>query len=276
MSVLKTTALSTLILCAASLVPFTARAADEIVINGSTTVLPIMQKAAETYMASNPGVVIALSGGGSGNGVKALIDGLTTIAMSSRDIKSSEAEQAKAKGVTPVRCAVAVDALVPVVNPANPVRELSLAQLKDIYAGRTTNWEELGGKKAKIVVISRDTSSGTYETWEEMVMKKEKVMPAALLQASNGAVVQAVSKNPNALGYIGIGYLNPQVKGLTIGGTTASPDTALNNTWPLARELYIFTNGAPKGAAEAFIRYLIDPQKGQKAVLEAGFVPLKK
>ena len=253
-----------------------AKAAEEMVINGSTTVLPIIQKVTENYTASHPGVDIALSGGGSGNGIKALIDGLATIAMSSRDIKSSEVEQAAAKGVKPVRVAVAVDALVPVVHPKNPVQALSLAQLKDIYAGRVTNWKELGGNDTKIVVISRDTSSGTYETWEEMVMKKEKVMPAALLQASNGAVVQAVSKNPNAIGYVGIGYMDPSIKGLQIGDLKATPENALNKSWPLARELYLFTNGEAKGAAGEFIAYLLDPAKGQKAVLEAGFVPLQK
>lgn len=264
------------LLGALCLMPAQAFAAEEMMINGSTTVLPIMQKVAENYTASHPGADIALSGGGSGNGIKALIDGLATIAMSSRDIKGSEAEQAKKKGVTPVRVAVAADALVPVVHPKNPVQSVSLAQLKDMYAGRVTNWKQLGGNDGKIVVISRDSSSGTYETWEELVMKKEKVMPAALLQASNGAVVQAVSKNPNAIGYVGIGYLDPSIKGLSIGTLKATPESALSKTWPLARELYIFTDGEPEGLVADFVAYLLDPAKGQKAVLDAGFVPLRK
>lgn len=262
------------LLALACLLPVQANAAEELVINGSTTVLPIIQKVAETYMAANPGVDIALSGGGSGNGMKALIDGLATIAMSSRDIKSSETDLAAKKGIHPVRIPVAVDALVPVVHPENPVSSLSLEQLKDIYAGRITNWKELGGTDTKIVVISRDTSSGTYETWESLVMKSEKVMPQALLQASNGAVVQTVSKNRNAIGYVGIGYMAPILKGLHIGTLIASPESALSKQWPLARELYLFTNGQPTGTAEAFIKYALDPAKGQKAVLEAGFVPL--
>ena len=193
------------LLALSCLLPAQAKAADEIVVNGSTTVLPIMQKVSEAYMADNPNVQIALSGGGSGNGIKALLDGLANIAMSSRDIKGSEKELA-------ARTAVAVDALVPVVNPKNPINELSLDQLKDIYTGKITNWKELGGADANIVVVSRDTSSGTYETWEEMVMKKAKVMPKALLQASNGAVEQVVAKNPNAIGYVGLGYLAPSIK----------------------------------------------------------------
>lgn len=188
------------LLALSCLLPAQAKAADEIVVNGSTTVLPIMQKVSEAYMAANPNVQIALSGGGSGNGIKALLDGLANIAMSSRDIKGSEKELAAKKGINPVRTAVAVDALVPVVNPKNPITELSLSQLKDIYTGKITNWKEVGGADANIVVVSRDTSSGTYETWEELVMKKAKVMPKALLQASNGAVEQVVAKNPNAIG----------------------------------------------------------------------------
>lgn len=266
-----------LTLCAAMLaVGSLARAAEMITVNGSTTVLPIMQSVSEAYMAANPNVEIALSGGGSGNGIKALIEGQTMIAMSSRDINAGEVDQAKAKGVNPVRIAVAVDALMPVVHPGNKVSALSLGQLKDIYLGKITNWKELGGADANIVVISRDTSSGTYETWSEMVMKKEKVAPSSLLQASNGAVVQAVSKNKNAIGYIGIGYMNDTLKALTLDGKTATPDTALSREWPLSRELYVFTNGAPQGAVKTFIAYLLDPAQGQKAVREVGFVPLAK
>ena len=248
----------------------------ELVINGSTTVLPVMQKAGEDFMAVNPDVTIALSGGGSGNGIKALTDGLCQIAMSSRDMKANETELAKNKGVNPVRIPVAVDALVPIAHPSNNVAQISIAQLRDIYAGKITNWKEVGGADKKIAVISRDTSSGTYETWDEKIMHKEKVAPSALLQASNGAVVQAVSKNPNAVGYIGFGYLDKSVKDLSIGTLKATPANALSGQWPIARELYVFTNGEPKDAVKTLIAYLLDPQKGQKAVLEVGFIPLPK
>ena len=133
------------LLALACFLPAQAKTADEISVNGSTTVLPIMQKVSEAYMAANPNVQIALSGGGSGNGIKALLDGLTDIAMSSRDIKGSERELAAKKGVNPVRTAIAVDALVPVVNPRNAISELSLEQLKDIYTGKIANWKEVGG-----------------------------------------------------------------------------------------------------------------------------------
>ena len=266
---------SSLLLLAGLSLPGVARAAD-ISINGSTTVLPIMQKVAEQYMAEHPDAKLALSGGGSGNGIKALIDGLADLAMSSREIKSGEVDQAKAKGVDPKQIAVAVDAIVPVVHPDNKVGELSLDELRGIYMGSITNWKDVGGADARIVVVSRDTSSGTYETWETMVMKGERVAPSALLQASNGAVVQAVSKNPNAIGYIGIGYLDKSTKGLQVNGKTATAATALSREWPLSRELYIYTNGAPVGEVKGLVDYILDPQKGQKAVAEVGFVPLGK
>lgn len=251
-------------------------AQQEIVINGSTTVLPVMQKAGEAFMIVHPDISLAISGGGSGNGIKALNEGLCEVAMSSRDIKPSEVEEGKAKGVNAVRAAIAVDALVPVAHPENPVKNLTMEQLRDIYMGTITNWKDVGGKDENIVVISRDTSSGTYETWEEIIMKKGKVAPSALLQASNGAVAQAVSKNRKAIGYIGFGYLNASLKKLEVNGIEATPETALSHKWPIARELYIFTNGEPAGAVKTLVDYLLDPQKGQKAVQETGFIPLPK
>ncbi len=248
--------------------------AGDIVINGSTTVLPIVQKVGEAFMEENPSVNISIAGGGSGNGVKALIDNLTDIAMSSRPIKESEIKKAQAKGIEPKSLAVGLDALVPVVHPSNRVKSLTMKQMQDIYTGKIKNWIEVGGNNAKIVVISRDTSSGTYETWEQFIMKGARVMPAALLQASNGAVVQAVSKNKNAIGYIGFGYLDPSTKALQVDGLTATPETALNRSWPIARELWLITNGTPKGEAKAFLDYAMSA-KGQAYVKEVGFIPVK-
>ena len=147
-------------------------------------------------------------------------------------------------------------------------------QLKAIYMGEVKNWKDVGGPDKKVVVISRDTSSGTYEVWEKKVMKKERVYPGALLQASNGAVVQAVSKNKNAVGYIGIGYLDQSVKGLTVEGIMGSEETTLNGTYPISRPLYMFTSGWPKGDALNFINFVLHPEKGQEYVSQAGYVPL--
>jgi len=256
--------------------PLASAAQTEIIINGSTTVLPVMQKAGEAFMAANPDVALAISGGGSGNGIKALNEGLCQVAMSSRDIRSTEVEQGKAKGVNPFRIPVAVDALIPIVHPKNPFKNLTIEQLRDIYAGKVTNWKELGGQDANIVVVSRDTASGTFETWQEIIMGKEKVSARALLQASSGAVVQAVTGNEKAIGYIGFGYLNNKIKQLDVNGIEATPASALSKTWPIARELYVFTNGEPKDAIKRLIDFLLDPQKGQKAVAETGFIPLPK
>ncbi len=261
---------------AAAAVMATSSFAGELVINGSTTVLPIVQKAAEAFSQENPSVSISLSGGGSGNGIKALVDGLTTIAMSSRDIKSSEVKLAQTRGVTPNRIAVAVDAIVPVVHPSNGIKDISVEQLKSVYEGKIKNWKELGGTDAPIVVVSRDSSSGTFETWESLVMKGARVTPRALLQTSNGTVVQTIAKNKNAIGYIGIGYMDAQTRSLTINGVKVSPETAKSKQWPLARELYLFTNGAPKGDAKSFVDYMLDADKGQKCVTQTGFVALDK
>jgi phosphate transport system substrate-binding protein len=248
--------------------------AGSLTINGSTTVLPIAQKVAEAYMKINPKVKISVSGGGSGNGIKALIDGTTDIADSSRFIKEEEVKAAVEKGAYPVPFAVAYDSIIPIVHPSNPVKNLTLAQLKAIYMGEVKNWKEVGGPNKELVIISRDTSSGTYEVWEEKVMKKARVAPAALLQASNGAVAQVVSKNRYAIGYVGLGYVNKSVKPLTVNGIKGSEKTTLDGTYPISRALYMFTRGWPSGDTLNFINYVLNPHKGQRYVKQAGFVPL--
>ena len=252
-----------------------AQASDSITITGSTTVLPIAQKAAEVYMKKNPGVRISVAGTGSGDGIKSVIDGTADIGDASRDMKSKEIKLAKEKGVTPKKFTVALDCIVPVVNPDNPVKDLSIAQLKDIYTGKIKNWNEVGGNDKPIVVISRDSSSGTFEVWNHRVLgKKTRVRPDAQLQASNGAVAQAVAGNKYAIGYVGIGYLNDKLKGLTVGGVTASAKTAMDNSYPIARGLYMFTNGEPKGQTADFIAFVMGDE-GQKIAKEEGFVPVK-
>jgi len=249
--------------------------AGNVVIKGSTTVLPIAQVTLEAYMKANPGANISLSGGGSGEGMKALIDGSTDIANSSREIKKTEVELAKSKNVEPLETVVAIDAIVPIVNPKNKVKDLTIDQLNQIYQGTITNWKEVGGDDLQIVVISRDSSSGTFEAWGELVLKGAKVSPKAQLQASNGAIVQAVSKNKYALGYIGLGYVNKSVKALTVNGVKASEKTALSKEYPVSRFLYMYTNGAPKDETAKYINFVLSPA-GQALVKKEGFVPLPK
>jgi len=248
--------------------------AGSIQIKGSTTVLPVTQKIAEQFMKEFPDISISISGGGSGNGIKALIDGTTDIADSSRFIKDKEIKLAVSKGKYPVPFAVAYDCIVPVVHPSNPVSNLTLEQLKAIYTGRVKNWKDVGGEDRRIVVISRDTSSGTYEVWEKKVLKGARVYAGAQLQASNGAVAQVVAKNKYAIGYVGIGYLNKDIKVVKVNGVTGTPATALDGSFPIARSLFMFTQGWPTGDVAKFIRYVLHPQKGQKLVKEVGFVPL--
>jgi phosphate transport system substrate-binding protein len=248
--------------------------AGSIQMDGSTTVLPIAQKLVEAYMKEHPDVNISVSGGGSGNGIKALIDGTANIANSSRFLKDEEVKLAFEKGVYPVPFAIAYDCIVPAIHPENLLTDISLAQLKAIYMGEIKNWKEVGGPDKEIVVVSRDTSSGTYEVWEEKVMKKERVYAGALLQASNGAVAQTVSKNKNAIGYLGIGYIDKSVKALTINGIPGNEETALSGKFPVSRALFMFTKGWPTGDILNLINYVLNPQKGQKFVRDAGFVPL--
>jgi phosphate transport system substrate-binding protein len=260
--------------CAVSLMGAAGAWAANLVLKGSTTVLPVAQKVAEEFMKENSDVRISIAGGGSGNGIKALIDATCDVAMSSRFIKKQEVELAVGRGIYPVPLCIAYDCIVPVVHPDNTVTNLSIEQLKNIYKGVVRNWKELGGPDREIVVVSRDTSSGTYEVWEEMVLGGGKVYPGALLQASNGAIVQTVAKNKNAVGYIGIGYANPEVKPLSVNGIVGSEITTLDGSYPISRPLFIFTPGWPKMEAQRFLNYLVQPGKGQKLVREAGFVPL--
>ncbi len=250
-------------------------AAENLVIKGSTTVLPIAQAAAEAFMKKNPGVNVSISGGGSGDGIKALIDKTTDIADSSRAISPEETKLAESRGVKPKSHTIAIDAIVPIVHPSNPLQDISIEQLSLIYQGKITNWKDLGGSDKKIIIVSRDTSSGTYETWEEKILHGARVTPRAQLQASNGAVVQVVAKNKYAISYIGIGYLNKTVKPLKVNGVEADARTAVSGKYPIARPLYIYTNGEPKGPAASFVKFLLSPE-GQAIVGKTGYVPLKK
>ncbi len=250
-----------------------AVAAENVVIKGSTTVLPVAQAALEAYMKAHPGVNISLSGAGSGDGIKALIDKSTVIANSSREIKDNEITLAREKGVNPVAHTIAIDALTPIVHPKNKVNGLTIDQLSQIYQGKITNWKEVGGDDLTIIVVSRDSSSGTFEAWGHLVLNNAKVTPKAQLQASNGAVVQAVSKNRYAIGYVGMGYVNKAVKGLTVNGIPASAKTALSKEYPIARPLYMYTNGQPEGVVADFIKFVLSPA-GQKLVVKEGFVPI--
>lgn len=248
--------------------------AGNMVIKGSTTVLPIAQRVAEKFMEAHPDVVITLSGGGSSNGIKALLDGTTDIANASRPMKDKEIAAAKEKGMDPLEHRVAMDAVAVMVHPSNPVKDLTLEQLRDIYTGKITNWKEVGGEPKAIAVVGRDTSSGTFETWETLVMNKEKVTPRALIVASAGALLQTVANNPLSIGYDGLGYVNDSVKVIPVGGVEPAAETAISGRYPIARYLFMYTDGEPQGDAKAFLDFLMSSQ-GQAEVEAAGFIPVQ-
>ncbi|WP_243362186.1 PstS family phosphate ABC transporter substrate-binding protein [Fundidesulfovibrio terrae] len=253
-----------------------AHADTSIRVDGSTTVLPAMQKIVEAYMKANAGVNITVSGGGSGNGIKAIIDGTTNVAMSSREITEKELATAKEKGHPVKPMEIAMDAIVPIVNPANPVTNLTAEQLQGIYAGKIKNWKEVGGEDKEIVIISRDSSSGTYEAWNELIMKGQRVTPAALLQASSGAVLQVVSKNKAAIAYDGIAYVNNSVKGLQVNGVTGGEKSVADKTYPVARPLFIIVPEKLDAPVQKFVDYIMDAANGQKIIKEVGYFPVKK
>ena len=267
--------LISLLALSAMTVSASSMAKENVTVSGSTTVLPVMQKISEHLMQKDPSVVIELSGGGSGCGIKALNEKLTQIAMSSRKIKGKEVKAAEEKGVKPFEIPVAVDAIVPIVNPKNTLNGLSLDDLRKIYKGEIKNWKEVGGPDAPIVLVSRDSSSGTFESWESLVMKNQRVSPRALLQNSNGTVVQTVSKNPNAIGYVGLGYVAPIIKAVEINGIKATPLTAKEGKWPLSRDLYLYTNRQPQGAVKKVTDFCLS-EEGRGLIKEAGFVPPAK
>jgi len=250
-------------------------AGSEITIKGSTTILPVAQVASEVFMEKNPGIKISVQGGGSGVGIASLLDKTTDIATSSRKIKTEEIEKGKASGIIPNEIAIALDGIAVIVHPTNSVKALTKAQIKDIYTGKLSNWSEVGGKDAKIVIVNRDTSSGTYEAFEILALNKEKVRPDALTTASNQAVAQIVAQTPGAIGYVGHGYLTPKVKAVTVDKIECTKQTIQSEKYPLSRYLYVYTNGKPTGNVQKFINFILS-KEGQKLVEEEGFVDVLK
>ncbi len=248
--------------------------AQKLTIQGSTTVLPIAQAAAEAYMDNNPEADITVRGGGSGTGIAALIDGATDIADASRPMKTKEEKMARENGVNPVAHVVARDGIAVIVYPDNSINGISKQDLKAIYVGEITKWKKVGGNQGAIVVVSRDAASGTFEAFNELALEKAKLTDAALMLASNLEVARTVAQTPGAIGYVGLGYLSDEVKAIKVNGITVSETTVNDNTYPLARPLFMYTNGAPSGLAKSFIDFIMS-KKGQAIVKEAGFVPVK-
>ncbi len=252
-----------------------ARANEQIVIDGSTTVGPIAKAFAEYMMRENPGLRISVSESGSGNGAKSLVNGTCHIATMSRPMKPAEITAAQVKGVNPVAHIVAMDGLPVIVHPSNPVKELTVKQVRDVYFGRINNWKWLGGPDKKIVRVSRDTNSGTYECFEELVMNKTRIASETEYVGSNGAVRQRVMSTPAAIGYAGLGFVDKSVKALLINGVKPCAETVVDSSYPLSRPLYLYTNGQPAEGSmvQKFIAFAKTPQ-GKELIETIGFVPL--
>ena len=247
----------------------------EISIQGSTTVLPIVQRVAEVYMSKNPDVSLSVSGGGSGVGITALLDGTTDIAMASRQMKDKEKATANKKGMKIKEVEIAMDGIAVIVHPSNSISEMTIDDIKSIYMeGGVSNWSKFGGEDKDIVVVSRDTASGTFEVFEKKVLGGEKVRADALLQASNVAVKNAVAGSEGAIGYMGIGYLGDEVKALLVNGVEPTEANVLSGEYPVARKLYLYIRGDAPDDINAFVNFVLS-EDGQRIVREVGYIPLK-
>lgn len=250
-----------------------AAASERLVISGSTSLLPLTLRAAEAYMRLHPDLRISVDARGTLNGTRALLDGLADLAGASRETWQRELAWARKRGMELVSTPVARGCVVCVVDPSNPVKGLSLAQLRDIYTGRIRSWKEVGGLDHDIAVLSRDFNSGTYSVFRDAVLGKERVRPDALMLASNGAMHEAVAGNPRAIGYLSISYLTPKVKALALDGQLPTPAAVDGGTYLLSRELYMLSAGPPKGAAARFLEFLRGPS-GQDLARQEGYLPL--
>jgi phosphate transport system substrate-binding protein len=253
---------------------------------GSDTMVNLALAWAEAYQSAHPNVNISVTGGGSGTGIASLINGTTDIANASRKIKESEIDDAIEQGITPNEIVVAKDAIAVIVHPSNPVDRLTIRQISDIYSGKINNWLEVGGEDRPIVRLSRETNSGTHVYFLEVVLrlgkKEDKTLFSTdtLLMPSSEGISVEVSQNPNAIGYDGLGYVTSHMKMIAVAKENEGPfvlpssQTANDGTYPIARDLYMYTAGEPTGALKAYIDFLFSPE-AQKIVNDLGFVPIR-
>ncbi|MBN2072747.1 MAG: phosphate ABC transporter substrate-binding protein [Actinobacteria bacterium] len=260
---------------------------EELVIQGSDTLLEVSQNWAEAFMNRYPQVSISVTGGGSGTGIAALINKTADFANASREMKESEREEALSAGLDPQEYIVAYDGISVVVNNNNPVIELTIEQISKIFTGEITSWSELGGNDAEIIVSSRDSSSGTYQYFKERVVQLDETLKDndytqnALFLASNSEIREEVSSNENAIGYIGLGYMDESVKALGVkaddsaAAVEPSIDSVKSKDYPISRPLYIYSPDTGLTDLEQSFMDFVTGQEGQEIALEIGFVPIK-
>lgn len=256
-------------------------------IKGSDTMVNLGQAWAESFMKRYPNIPVSVTGGGSGTGFAALINGTCDIAEASRAIEDKEIALAKTRKINPIEYKVGLDGLTVVVNPKNPVSKLTIDQLSDIFTGKIKNWSQVGGKNGSIVILSREVNSGTHVYFKEHVLRHgnakgpEEYAPDALLLPSSQAIADEVASNQNAIGYYGMGYLSSKQKAILVAKAQSSPyisptvANVINGTYPISRPLFMYTNGQPTGAVKQVIDFVFSAE-GQKIVSKLDFVPIKK
>lgn len=251
-----------------------------IMIKGSDTMVHLAAAWAENYMNKVPEVNISVTGGGSGTGIAALLNGTTDICIASRKIKQKEVDLAKSKNINPVEIVTARDGIAVVLNPGNPISELSVEQIGKIYTGAITNWSQLGGPDEKILVLSRESSSGTYVFFQKRVLNKQDYTQDAMLMPSTSAIIQSVEQDQWAIGYVGLGYAlgaegKVKILGVSENGPAIKPsvDTVKDGTYSIARPLHFYLNGDATGAIKKFIDFCLSGE-GQDIVLKSGYVPV--
>jgi phosphate transport system substrate-binding protein len=261
--------------------------ADSIQIKGSDTMVNLGQAWAEEFMKANPEVSVAVTGGGSGTGIAALLSNTCDIAELSRVLNPEEIEMARQKGFEPRQITVALDGLAVVVHPANPVSQLTQDQLAAIFSGALKNWRDVGGADLPIVVLSREVNSGTHVYFKEHVLRhnrkesRAEFAANALLMPSSQAIADEVAQNPGAIGYYGMGYISPREKALAIAKDGDSPyvqptiENVVSNAYPISRPLLMVTRGQPAGLVARFIDFVLGAE-GQKVVEKIDFVPIRK
>ncbi|MCD6216529.1 phosphate ABC transporter substrate-binding protein [bacterium] len=254
---------------------------QSITIKGSDTMVHLVSTWAEAFMEKNPDIDVSVTGGGSGTGIAALLNGTTDICAASRKIKDKETQLAEQKEITPVEKIVARDGIAVITNPENPVTELTLGQLKDIFTGTCTSWDGVGGQSENIVILSRENNSGTYVFFQKKVLQKEDYAGSARLMPATSAIVQSVTDDKWSIGYVGLGFALSAGEKVTVikvktsddsEGVTPSEATVRSGDYPIARPLHLYTNGEPSGAVKSFIDFCISAE-GQTIVQETGYVP---
>ncbi len=247
----------------------------KVVMDGSSTVLPLAEAFRDHYIEQHPNVEISIGGSGSGNGVKSLIRGTCHIANMSRFMKPTEFKAAVENNVLPVAHVIAIDGIAIVVHPSNPIGELTLDQIRDIYAGRINSWKDVGGPSREIVTISRDQNSGTFESFRNLVMRDAQIAGGAEKVGSNGAVRSRVQTTPAAIGYVGIGYVDRKLKAVKVDGVEPTRKAIASGRYPIARPLFMFTNGYPELGSHLHALTTVHlTREGQEIVEEVGFVPV--